>query len=104
MDRKTFAVTQTAIATNLHETGYILANLTAEVTLNGIVVANSVTKLCYFVLSEVTNMSIWIYPSNLTNLVSAGAANAVDIGQTDLDALLAREVDTVNTGQLVLLS
>ena len=38
------------------------------------------------------------------NLRRSGAADAVNVGQTDLNALLTREVDTINTGQRSLLS
>ncbi|KRN55507.1 hypothetical protein IV72_GL001032 [Atopobium minutum] len=72
-------MTKATVAANLHQAGYVLTNLTTKVTLDGVVSVDGVTKPCYFVLSKISYMSIWIYSSSFTNFRSAGAANAVDI-------------------------
>jgi hypothetical protein len=99
MDRKALAVTEATVATDLHQAGSVLANLTAEVTLGGVVLVDVVTKTGDFVLGEVLGLDCRVDTASLTNLGGGGATDAVNVGECDLRALLTRKIDAINTGQ-----
>ena len=89
-----------AVAANLHQAGDVLLDLTTQVTLDGVGLVDGVAELGDLVLGKIADAGGGVDAGLLTNLAGSGAADAVDVGKTDLDALLAREVDTVDTGQL----
>ena len=104
-DRQALTVTQATVAADVHEALDVLALLTTEVALDhevGLidVLADGVN----FLLGEVLDTGVRIDVRLRADLAGGGAADAVNVGQTDLDALLAREIDTANTGQRSLLS
>ena len=90
-------MTQTAIATDLHEALNILRNFAMQVTFSGEVLLNVVTKLGKFIFSQIVAASVWIYASFCEDLLGGGKANAVNVGQADFNALVARKVDTNET-------
>ncbi len=100
-DRKTLAMAKAAIAADLHQTGDILTSLTTEIAFDGVVSVDVITHLGNLFIGEVTDAGIGVHASGGADLLGCSAADAIDIGKTDLNALLAREVDTVNTGHLV---
>ena len=79
--------------------------LTAEVALNhDLVLIDIIADGVNLILGEVLNARIHVNVALDADLRRSGAADAVNVGQTDLNALLTREVDTINTGQRSLLS
>ena len=96
------AMTKATIAANLHQASNVLPTLTPEVALDEIaIVINAITKTGYFVLSKIANAGVRIDTSLFTNFAGAGATNAVNVGKTNLNALLTRKVYAVDTGQLI---
>ena len=104
-DREALAVTKAAVAADVHKALDVLVALTAEVALNhDLVLIDIIADGVNLILGEVLNARIHVNVALDANLRRSGAADAVNVGQTDLNALLTREVDTINTGQLSLLS
>jgi hypothetical protein len=100
MDGETLAMAQATIAANLHQAGGVLANLTAEVTLGGVVSIDKVAHTRDLVLGKVLYASVGIDVRTLADLLGARGTNAKNVCESDLYTLVARQVDTVNTGQL----
>ena len=90
------AVTETAVAANLHQAGDVLADLAAKVALGGEVRVDVVADLRHLVLGEVLDAGVGVDARRLQGLVRAGASDPEDVGECDLDSLLARQVDTGN--------
>jgi hypothetical protein len=99
MNRKTLAVTEATVAANLHQAGDVLPALTTQVTLDRVVSIDVIANLCDFLFSEVADTRAGVNANLSADLGSGRTANAIKIGKSDLDTLLAREVYTVNTGQ-----
>ena len=100
VDRKALAVTEAAVAADLHHAGGVLTHLAAKVALGGVVRVDEVTNLGDLVLGEVLDAGIGVDTNLRADLGGAGLADAVDVGESDLNALVARQVDAVDTGQL----
>ena len=104
-DREALAVTKAAVAADVHKALDVLVALTAEVALNhDLILIDIIADGVNLILGEVLNARIHVNIALDANLRRSGAADAVNVGQTDLNALLTREVDTINTGQRSLLS
>ena len=103
-DGEALAVTEATVAADLHQAGNVLTLLTTEVALDREVSINVITHLGDLILGEIAHVGAGINAGLGADLGSGGTANAVDVGKSDLNALLTREVDAVNTGLLVLLS
>ena len=103
VDRKALAVTEAAVAADLHQTGGVLPHLAAKVALGGEVGINVVTDLGDLILGQILDAGVGVHTGLSADLGGAGAADAINVGESDLDALLARQIDAVNTGQLKLL-
>lgn len=104
-DREALAVTKAAVAADVHKALDVLVALTAEVALNHDLVLIDIIAVA-LISSSVRSLTARIHVNVAldANLRRSGAADAVNVGQTDLNALLTREVDTINTGQRSLLS
>ena len=64
---------------------------------HGVLVADDLTQLGLIVLGEVLHADVGVNPGLGQDLVGAGAPNAVDISEADLDTLILRQVNTGNT-------
>jgi hypothetical protein len=67
-------------------------HLTAQVTFDLEVVVDPVTQLDEVGVGEVLDAGVRVDPGGREGLLRAGATHSEDVGQCDLDALLAREV------------
>ena len=85
-------MTQTTIATDLHEALNILRNFAMKVTFSGEVLLDIVTKFGKFIFSQIVNASVWVDTSFCEDLLGGGKANAVNVGQADFNALVARKL------------
>ena len=63
--------------------------------------ADDLTQLGLVLLGQVLHAGIRVDPGLGQDLVGAGAPNAVDISEADLDSLLSRQVNTGNTSHLL---
>ena len=97
---QTATMAKAAVAADLHQTLHVLGNLTMEVALDGEVVLDVVTQLRELFLGEIVGAGVRVDAGFREDLFGGREADAVDIGQTDLDALVAREVDTNKTSHI----
>jgi hypothetical protein len=90
-----------AIATNLHEAGHILTTLATQITLCGEMSINVIANLRHLILGEIFDPSIRINASLSANFSCASLTDTVEICKADFYALVTREVDAVDTCQLI---
>ena len=90
-------MTQATVATDFHEALNILRYFAVQVALSGEVSLDVVTKLGKFIFRKIVYAGIGVNTGFCEDLLGGGEANAVDIGQADLNALVARKVDTNKT-------
>ena len=62
-----------------------------------VVFVDVVTDLGLFISGQILDAGIRVNSGTGENLVGSGLANAVNISQTNLDPLLARQINTSNT-------
>ena len=90
-------MTKAAVAADLHQTLHVLGNLAMKVALDSEVVLDVITQLRELFLSQIIGAGVGIDARLREDLLGSREADAVNIGQTDLDALVAREVDADKT-------
>src|SRR6476661_8847406 len=93
-DRKAHAVAATLVAADLDLAADVRLDLTSEVTLDLEVGFDLVAKLDQLLVTERVDPSVRVDTGGSEQLLGAGTADAVDVGESDLDALVAREVNT----------
>src|SRR5918995_7207493 len=93
-DREAHAVAATLVAADLDLAADVRLDLTSEVTLDLEVGFDLVAKLDQLLVTERVDPGVRVDSGGLEQLLGAGTADAVDVGECDLDALVAREVDT----------
>src|SRR5690348_2321907 len=97
MHRQPAAVTDALVAADLHLAADVRLNLTAEVTFDPVRAVHPVAEPHEVVVGQIVHPSVTADPSGVQRLPCAGAADPVDVGEGDLKALLAREIDTNQT-------
>ena len=90
-------MTQAAVAADLNQTLDVEADLTAQVALDVVVAVDYLTQLGGFFFGQVLDAGVRIDTGLGKDFVGRLAANAEDVGQADLHALLAGKVNTGNT-------
>src|SRR5699024_1832501 len=96
-DRQAATVTQAAVAADFNQALDIQTDFAAQVALNIVVAVDHFTQLSGFFFGQVLYAGVRIDTGLLQDLVGRLAANAEDVGQADLHALLAGKVNTGNT-------
>ena len=94
---QTTTMTKTTIATDFHEALDILRNFAVQVTFGGEVLLDIVAELGEFVFRNVLDASVRVDTGFGQDLLRGGKADAVNVGQADFNALVARKVDTNET-------
>src|SRR5690554_5379109 len=94
--RKVAAVAETAVAADLNQALDIELDLTAQFTLNT-KVADLLAQSLHFSFSQLPNPRVRADAGRVQDLLAAGRPNTVDVGESDFDALVAREVNTFDT-------
>ena len=84
----------TLVAADLDLAADVGLDLATEVTLDLVVGLDDVAELHELVVAERVDPAVGVDPGLCQELLGAGAPDAVDVGECDLDALVAREVDT----------
>src|SRR5262249_7289977 len=95
--RQPAAVADALVAADLHLAPDVRLDLTAEVTFDPVRAVDPVTELHEVVVGKVVHPGGAADPGGFQRLVGAGTADPVNVGEGDLKALLAREVDTNQT-------
>ena len=88
---------QAAIAADLGQTLDVHRGLTAQVALDEIVMLNGLTQLGLLLVGQILDAGIGVDTGGLQDLRSAGRSDAVDIGQSHFDPLVAGKINTRNT-------
>src|SRR3954452_11805277 len=94
------AVAHAAVGADLHQALDVLGALAAQIALDREVVVDRVTELGHLVLGEVADVGVRRDADLREQLVGGRAAHPVDVGETDLDALVERDVDPGDTSHL----
>src|SRR6185295_14193263 len=88
--RQRTTMSQTAIATDVHQTLDVHLNALAQVALDLSLHFQNVTDAAQFVFTQISNARVEIDTRFLEYRIRARAANAVDISETDLGSLVGR--------------
>ena len=94
---KTTAVTNPAIAADVHESLDVHRDLGAQRTFDAEVLFDRLTKLVGISVGEIANTLLGVHASRLQNPSRQRAADAENVGETDLDLLFTREIYASNT-------
>jgi hypothetical protein len=94
-------VTNALVGADLDLAADVSGDLTSEVTLVLDVRLDVVAELDQVLVREVTDAGVGVDTRGGQRLLGAGATHSEDVGESDLDALLAREVHTDKTCHLV---
>jgi hypothetical protein len=92
-NRQTLAVTEASVAADLHQTLDVLPDLTAEVTFNLQIAVDELAQPHNLFFREVTDASVRIDAGLPDDPLTRSEPNSENVRQSDLYALLAREVD-----------
>ena len=87
--REAAPVAQAAVAADLHQALDVVRALAAEVALDGQRLLDDVAQAADLLLGEVAHVRVAVDARRLEHRVGRRAADAVDVGQPDLDPLLA---------------
>src|SRR5690606_17876156 len=96
-DRQTAAVAQALVGADLDLAADVGGDLAAQVTLHLVVAFDVVAKGDELVVGEVLDADVLVDLRRLEDLDGAGTADAVDVGEGDHHALVARDVDAGKT-------
>ena len=96
--RQALAMTYTTEALDFGQTLNVQRDVPAEIALNDdIVFVNVVTDLSFIVSRQILDAGIRVDSGAGENLVSSALTDTINISQTNLDPLLARQINTSNT-------
>src|SRR3954470_20897359 len=97
VNREPAAVAQPAVAADLHQTLDILGTFATQVAFDHQVLVDEPAELRDLVLGQVAHLRVAIDLERAQDRLRGGATDAEDVGEPDLDALLAGEVDACNS-------
>ena len=89
-------MTQTAIATEVHQTLDFHVDFATQVTFSG-ELRHFATQLFNLLVAQILDLSGWVYPSNCANFLRSSATNTIDVGQRDNSVLVIWNVNACNT-------
>ena len=93
-DRQTLAMTQAAIAGQIHQALDVHRGLATKITLHGVISVDRFTDMQHFLIGQVLH-ACRIGDAELGgDFLGLGVTNTVDVGERDNDALVGRDVDT----------
>src|SRR4051812_39778253 len=93
-DGQALAVPAALVAADLDLATDVGLDLTAKVTLDLVVRFDRVAELHELLVAQLVDPHVRVDASRGQKLLGAGTADAVDVGECDLHALVTREVDT----------
>src|SRR4030088_2822260 len=99
--RQSAAMTQAAIATEIHQTLDVHAGLAAQIAFDHIVAVDHFTDLQHFLIAELRDAAIIGNLDLFHDLGGILLADAMDVLERDQDALVGRDIYTGNTGHEV---
>src|SRR5918995_2057075 len=96
-DRQAAAVTQTPIATEIHQPLDVHRDIAPQVALDAVVAVDGLAQAADVGIGQLVDPPAELDPDRRQDLARAGRANAVDIGQGNPDRLAARDVHSGDT-------
>src|SRR3954454_17819295 len=93
-DRQALAVTAALVGADLDLAADVGLDLATEVTLDLEVGFDLVAELDQLRVAQLVDAGVRVDPGRGQHVLGAGSADAEDVGECDLDALVAREVHT----------
>ena len=94
-------MSDTAVAVDFNKTLDIESHVTAEVTLDHVVVLDLITQLGNLLFGQILGTGIGIDASLHKDIVGALASNTVNVGKGDLTELLISNINTSYTSHSV---
>src|SRR5205814_673406 len=94
--RQPLAVTQSAVAAEIHQPLDVHRDLPPEITLDGVFAVDRLADAQHLVIGHLVHAPLDRNADPSTDLESLGPPDAVDVGQPDRDPLLIRNVDASN--------
>ena len=95
-------MTQTAVATQVHQTLDVHGQLTAQIAFHD-ELGDFVTQLFQLVIVQVLDLLVGRNAGSSANVLCARTANTIDGGQADYGVLMVGDVDPCNTCQSLFL-
>src|ERR1700733_274013 len=96
--RQTAAMTQAAVAAEIHQTLDVHPGLATQVAFDQIVAVDHFTNLKDFLIAELIDAAIFWNLDLLHDLGRVLLADAMDVLERDQDALVSRDIHAGNTG------
>src|SRR5438552_8476670 len=96
-NRKSTAVTDTAVASDVHQALDVHRDLGAQRTLDANILLDRLTQTVGVRVVQVANSLLGVHSGRFQNPTGGRAPNAEDVGEADLDLLLAREIHASDT-------
>jgi len=90
-------VPKTAVAPDVHETLDVHGDLGAQRAFDLEAALDLAAKTIYVIITEVLSTNVGIDSRGGQDLAGTSVSDSVDVGESDLDALAARQIDTRNT-------
>ena len=90
-------MTAAAIGADLDEALDVHSYVTAQIAFHDIVIVDAITQCCFICFAQVPYTGVGVDPGCFQDLLGAGAANAVDIGQANFNSFVLGQVNTGNT-------
>src|SRR3954452_13765290 len=94
------AVAHATVGPDLHQALDVLGALAAQIAFDREVVVDRVSELRHLVLGEITDIGVRRDAELREQLVGGRTTHSVDVGESDLDALVERDVDPGDTSHL----
>jgi hypothetical protein len=85
------------VAADLLQTLDVLPHSTSQVTLNFVVPVDELPQPAHFGLIEILNPGVRVYFCRPQDLVASGTSNPMNVGQTDLDLLVAGQINSCDS-------
>src|SRR4051812_34950841 len=95
--RQVAAVPQAAEAADFHQPLDVHGNLLAEIALNAALLLDHLADVPDVVFGQILDADVGADPGRLQDRVRAEPSDAIDVGETNLDALGPREINACNS-------
>ena len=95
--RQTDTVTDTPVATDVHQTLDVQLYFGTKVTLHLILGTDDFTYFCRLVVGPIFHFDVFVNAGFTQNGISRATTDTIDIGQGDLSSLILRQVYTNNS-------
>jgi len=103
-DRETLTVADATVTADVHQALDVETDVLAKVAFHRFFGGDYLANTANFVFREVANLGTVFNLCPVENAMGLGAANPIDVGQSDFNALLDRQIDSSDTCHAVSLA